>query len=84
MDLYSPTKYGIDFFLLGHSGDVASFLETGNNNFKAYSKLTKLNTNSFANYSDFINENLWIGIRNPNQSQGLKVIVEVVTYGYYN
>lgn len=84
MDTYSPTSFGIDFYLLGHTGDVNSFLETGNNNFRSYPTFTKTNTNSFVNYSNFINENLWIGIKNPNASQGLKVIVEVVTYGYYN
>src|SRR5437762_1901882 len=31
MDIYNPTSYGVDFFILEHSGDVASFQETGNN-----------------------------------------------------
>jgi hypothetical protein len=31
--------------------------------------------------SSFISDDLWIGIKNPNMKDGLRVIVEVVAYG---
>lgn len=84
METYKPTSEAIDFYVLGHSGDVASFLETGNNNFKVFSDYTKTGTNSFIGSSALNQENLWIGIRNPNSVTGLKVIVEVVAWGNFN
>ena len=83
MENYSPTTYGVDFYILGHSGDVNSFLQTGNNNFTYYSDYSKLNTNSFIGTCDYVQDNIWIGIKNPNSMQGLRVIVEVVSYGIY-
>lgn len=84
METYAPTKEAVDFYVLGHSGDVASFLETGNNNFKTYTSYTKIGTNSFIGECTLNQENLWIGIKNPNSMVGLKVIVEVVSWGNYN
>lgn len=84
MDNYRPTNEAVDFYILGHSGDVASFTETGNNNFKAFSDYTKIGTNSFIGSSTINQENIWIGIKNPNSMTGLKVIVEVVAWGNYN
>ena len=81
METYAPMKDGIDFYLLGHSGEVDSFLKTGNNNFNFLYANT--NTNSFIGESTTIQDNLWIGIKNPNTFQGLKVIVEVVAWGNY-
>ncbi len=84
METYAPTNEAVDFYILGHSGDVASFLETGNNNFKTYTSYTKIGTNSFIGECTLNQENLWIGIKNPNSMVGLKVIVEVVSWGNYN
>lgn len=84
METYKPTDEAIDFYVLGHSGDVASFLETGNNNFKVFSDYTKIGTNSFIGSATLNQENLWIGIKNPNAMTGLKVIVEVVAWGTFN
>jgi hypothetical protein len=82
-DTYSPMSYGIDFYILGTSGDVASFSKTGNDNFRAYKDYTNTGTNSFISSCSLIQDNLWVGIKNPNSSQGLRVIVEVVAWGYY-
>lgn len=84
MNLYSPTSEGIEFFVLGHSGDVNSFLETGNNNFRVFADYSRINTGSCVGQCKLNQENLWIGIKNPNTSTGLQVIVEVVAWGRYN
>ena len=84
MELYYPTREdhdNINFLLLGHSGDVDSFL-TGN--IYHYLKGSHADINSFIDESDIIQENLWIGIENPNKVHGLKVIVEVVALGNFN
>lgn len=83
MDIYAPTRNGIDFFILGHSGDASTFLQTGNNNFRSFQDFNKLNSNSFVGSCNVVQDNLWIGIRNPNSLTGLKVIVEVVALGLY-
>ena len=83
MEIYSPTLYdkdNINFFIIGHSGDKSSFLS--DNAFKSY--YTKKNINSFIEGSTLSLDNLWIGIENPNKVHGLKVIVEVVAWGYFN
>src|SRR6185312_15181397 len=72
-NVYQPTTDGIDFFLLQTSGDVASFLQTGNNNFNYIPASSYLNTNSFYGACDIVQDNLWIGSRNNNKVQGLKV-----------
>ncbi|WP_345252667.1 hypothetical protein [Flaviaesturariibacter amylovorans] len=83
MDIYAPTNKGVDFFILGHSGDVSSFLQTGNSNFRFYQNCSMVGMNSFTGTCELNQENLWIGIRNPNTTSGLKVIVEVVSLGLY-
>ncbi|MDF2449453.1 MAG: hypothetical protein K0R26_1957 [Bacteroidota bacterium] len=83
-ETYSPTTEAIDFYILGHSGDRESFLETGNNNFKSFSAYTKIGIGSFIGECNISQENLWIGIKNLNTMVGLKVIVEVVAYGNFN
>lgn len=85
MDIYNPTTNGVDIYLLGHSGDVASFTETGNDNFKSFTKYTRTNSGStVGSVTDILQENLWLGIKNPNATTGLKVIVEIVAQGKYN
>ncbi|MGE0568439.1 MAG: hypothetical protein AB7O73_10860 [Bacteroidia bacterium] len=84
MSPYAPTNESIDFYILGHSGDVESFKKTGNNNFKSFKDYTRIGTNSFVGYCSVNQENLWIGIKNPNMTVGLKVIVEVVSWGKYD
>ena len=84
---YNPTRYGVDIYLLGHSGDVASFTQTGNDNFNCFTNYTKLNTGTtYGSIKDIVqeNQNLWLGIKNPNATTGLKVIVEIVAQGRYN
>ncbi len=81
---YRPTTDGVDFFLLGTSGDATSFSQTGNNSFSYIDGYSHLNYNSFCEGSNIIQDNLWIGVRNNNKVEGLKVIVEVVAWGHYN
>lgn len=81
MDTYAPTNEGVDFYILGHSGEVESFKKTGNDSFKAFTPFTKIDTNSFTGECALTQENIWIGIKNPNSFVGLKVIVEVVSFG---
>ena len=80
---YRPTTDGVDFFLLGTSGDANSFSQTGNNNFSYINGYGYLNTNSFFEGSTIVQDNLWIGVRNNNKVEGLKVIIEVVAYGHF-
>jgi hypothetical protein len=82
-NIYRPTTDGVDFFLLGTSGDATSFSETGNNNFSYINGYSYLNTNSFYEGSNIVQDNLWIGVRNNNKIEGLKVIVEVVAWGHF-
>lgn len=76
------TSYGVDLYVIDDFS-VMNFQETGNDNFKVYDTYTKLNSNGWFNSSTLIKPNLWIGIKNPNVTQGLKVIVEVVAYGTF-
>jgi len=76
------TTYGVDLYLLDDF-NVKNFEQTGNDNFSVYSDYTKLNSNGWVNSSNLIKSNLWIGIKNPNAMQGLKVIVEVVAFGTF-
>jgi len=83
-NMYRPTNSGIDFFLLQTSGDATTFCQTGNNNFTYIDGYYRPQSNSFIGeglvpYPD----NLWIGIRNDNKVDGLRVIVEVVAWGHF-
>jgi hypothetical protein len=83
--MYTPTNDGVDFFLLTTSGDASSFSETGNNNFTYLDGYEKLQTNSFIGEGpnpNTLSGNLWIGVRNDNKIEGLRVIVEVVAWGH--
>ncbi len=79
----NQTNYGIDFFVIDDFS-IDDFLQTGNNDFKCYTDYTRLNSIGFVNYSKLVKDNLWIGIRNPNLTQGLKVIIEAVAFGDFN
>jgi|GEM_PF-2567166 hypothetical protein len=82
-NIYRPTTDGVDFFLLHTSGDANSFSETGNNNFSYIDGYSHLNVNSFYEGSNIVEDNLWIGVRNNNYVEGLRIIVEVVAYGHF-
>ena len=85
MDIYSPTladNDNINFYFIGHSGDLSSFLEGKSCNVL---KGSHTNINSFVDVNETLikEENLWIGIENPNKVHGLKVIIEVVALGAF-
>jgi hypothetical protein len=79
----NQTNYGVDFYIIDDY-DINNFLQTGNDNFNYYSKYSKLNTTGFVSVSDLLKNNLWIGVKNPNVTEGLKVIIEVVAFGDFN
>ena len=72
------------YFYIIDDNEVNNFRQTGNDNFRYYSKYTKTNTKGFIDSCDLISNNLWIGLINPNIRDGLKVIVEVVAFGDFN
>jgi hypothetical protein len=74
------TNEGVDFYVID-SNSVSDFRQTGNDNYRHYTSFYKSKTSGFINTSTFINDDLWIGIKNPNMKDGLRVIVEVVAYG---
>lgn len=76
------TNEGIDFYVID-SNSVSDFRQTGNENYRHYTSFFKSKTSGFINMSSFISDDLWIGIKNPNMKDGLRVIVEVVAYGDY-
>jgi len=79
----NQTNYGVDFFVLDDYS-ISNFLQTGNDNFRYYEKYSKKNTSGFINSCDLKSNNLWIGLKNPDISHGLKAIVEVVAIGNFN
>jgi hypothetical protein len=79
----NQTNYGVDFYIVDDF-DISNFLQTGNDNFKYYKNNSKLNTTGFVGVCDLLTDNLWIGIKNPNITEGLKAIVEVVAFGDFN
>ena len=79
----NQTNYGVDFYIVDDF-DISNFLQTGNDNFKYYKNNSKLNTTGFVGVCDILTDNLWIGIKNPNITEGLKAIVEVVAFGNFN
>jgi hypothetical protein len=74
------TNEGIDFYVID-SNSVSDFRQTGNDNFSHYKRFYKSKTSGFFDVSTLISDDLWIGIKNPNMKDGLRVIVEVVAYG---
>ena len=79
----NQTNYGVDFFVLDDYS-ISNFLQTGNDNFRYYEKYSKKNTSGFINSCDLKSNNLWISLKNPDISHGLKAIVEVVAIGNFN
>ena len=79
----NQTDFGIDFYVLDDFS-INNFSQTGNNNFKYYQDFTRLRTRGFYGECNLTQDNLWIGIKNNDISQGLKVIVEVVAFGNFN
>ena len=79
----NQTDYGVDFYILD-SYSINNFLQTGNENFSYFDKFYRKNTRGFIGSCDLLNNNLWIGIKNPDIRHGLKVIVEVVAIGNFN
>ena len=79
----NQTNYGIDCYVLDDFY-MHNFLQTGNENFRYYTNYSSTNTKGFIGSCDLISNNLWIGIKNPNLTEGLKVIVEVVAFGNFN
>lgn len=78
----NQTNYGVDFFVLDDYS-INNFLQTGNDNFRYYEKYSKKNTRGFIDSCDLKSNNLWIGVKNPDVSHGLKVIVEVIALGRF-
>lgn len=79
----NQTNYGVDFYIMDDNS-INNFLQTGNENFRYYSNYSKTNTRGFIGSCDLKFNNLWIGIKNPDLSHGLKAIVEVVAIGNFN
>lgn len=74
------TNEGVDFYIID-SNSVSDFRQTGNENYRHYTSFYKSKTSGFIDMSTLISDDLWIGIKNPNMKDGLRVIVEVVAYG---
>jgi hypothetical protein len=83
VDLYAPSRYGVDLLFFDHSGEINSFYQ-GNTSFKSYQNLNRFNTRTTVGTIDFYKPKFWIGVRNNNETDGLKVIIEIVSLGYYN
>ena len=76
----NKTNKPLNFYIIDDNS-VNNFRQTGNDNFRYYSKYSKTNTQGFIDSCDLTSNNLWIGLINPNVRDGLKVIVEVVAFG---
>lgn len=79
----NTTDYGLDFYVIDDFS-INNFSQTGNDNFRYYSDYSKEATRGFYGECNFVKNNLWIGLRNKNVTQGLKAIVEVVAFGNFN
>lgn len=79
----NKTDKTLNFYIIDDNS-VNNFRQTGNDNFRYYAKYSKMNTQGFIYSCDIINNNLWIGLINPNIRDGLKIIVEVVAIGIFN
>jgi len=66
----------INVFFMGQSGDVYNFKQK--RIFSHWNNLSVLNVNSFYGQNNIVNQNLWMGIENIGDLQGVKVIVEIV------
>ena len=66
----------INVFFMGQSGDEYNFKQK--RIFSHWNNLSVLNVNSFYGQNNIVNQNLWMGIENIGDLQGVKVIVEIV------
>lgn len=82
-NINNQTNHPISFYIIDDNS-VNNFRQKGNENFRYYTKYSKINTQGFIDSCDLISNNLWIGLINPNIRDGLKVIVEVVAFGNFN
>lgn len=82
-NINNQTNHPINFYIIDDNS-VNNFRQKGNENFRYYTKYSKINTQGFIDSCDLISNNLWIGLINPNIRDGLKVIVEVVAFGNFN
>lgn len=76
---YIPTTSIMDFYIFNSSGDAESFKK----NEIYFNCFQKLKTFSFYDSINVKDNNYWIGLRNPNTFDGIKVILEVVSEGFY-
>lgn len=79
----NQTNLGVDCYVLDGSY-INNFLQTGNENFRYYTNYHSPNSKGFIGSCELTSNNLWIGIKNPNLTEGLKAIVEVVAFGDFN
>jgi hypothetical protein len=82
-NINNQTNNPISFYIVDDNS-VDNFRQKGNDDFRYYTKYSKMNTQGFIDSCDLISNNLWIGLINPNIRDGLKVIVEVVAFGDFN
>jgi len=66
----------INVFFMGQSGDEYNFKQK--RIFSHWNNLSVLNVNSFYGQNNIVNQNLWMGIENIGDLQGVKVFVEIV------
>jgi len=66
----------INVFFMGQSGDEFNFKQK--RIFSHWNNLSVLNVNSFYGQNNIVNQNLWMGIENISDLQGVKIIVEIV------
>jgi hypothetical protein len=83
VDLYAPSPYGVSIKFFNHSGEIESFYQ-GLSTYKSYQQFNKTNTRTTVGTIDLYLPKFWIGVQNQNQTEGLKVIVEVVALGNFN
>lgn len=76
-------NFGIDFYIIDDFS-INNFTQTGNDNFRYIRDFSKEKTIGFYGECNLTQNNLWIGLRNNNITQGIKAIVEVVAFGKFN
>jgi hypothetical protein len=69
----------VDCYVFTHSADAYRFDAKSDFNYMKGHAHKGIATSYY--YNNTVQDNLWIGIKNPNNSKGLKVIVEVVAWG---
>lgn len=76
----NQTSLGVDFYIIN---DYARSDFLSNRNFERYLDYQNENTRGFNGICNLTYNNLMICLKNNNLKDGLKAIVEVVTYGNY-